>query len=140
MLSFLQEGRFDTERDGWEFDLTSTIIWDEVEDLVQQSMDVSDLTYVDDDGDTIEGQSVLEDVVKQGSELLIDLKKKEAEIDAQIAEEQAEEEYEEEYEEEVVTYVEYIDEPDYYYDPYYYDPYYDPYYVDPVLLTAIILF
>ena len=136
VLSFLKEGKFNTSAHGWEFDITSTLIWDEVEDLVQNSMDISDLSYTHDDGDDISGESVLKDVIKQGSELLINLKKQESEIDAEIAED---EELEEEYEE-VVTYVEVIDEDDCYYDPYYYDSYNDPYYVDPVLVAAIILF
>ncbi len=140
VLIFMSEGEFDTQKKGWEFELTSTLIWDDAETLVKESKDIKHLSYEDEDGDEVSGESVIEDIIKQGAELLVNIKTTEAEIDAQIAEEEAqeeEEEYEEEYEEEVVTYVEVIEED--YYEPYYYEDYYDPWYVAPVFVGALIL-
>ena len=148
VLTFLSEGRFDMDKKGWEFDLTSTLIWDEVEHVVHNSREIEELSYIDDDGDKISGESILEEVIKDGTSVMIDLRKREAEIDDKIAEEEAqgeeeeaqgeEEEYEEEDEYEVVTYVEVIEEE--YYEDDYYDNYYDPYYVDPIFVAALILF
>ncbi len=132
VLIFMTEGEFDTQKKGWEFDLTSTLIWDDVENLVRGSKNIQDLSY-EDEGDVISGESVMEDVIRQGAEFLVDIKKREAENDAQDEEEECEEEYEEE----VVTYVEVIE--DDYYDPYYYEEYYDPWYVAPVFVGALIL-
>jgi len=145
-MVFLSEGKFDLESKGWEFNLVSTLIWDEVEEMVKESMDIDDLTYTDADGDIVEGKSVIEEVVDQGSKLMVDLAKEEDELDRQEQEDEDEAQAEleedgiefEEEEIEVVTYVETIEEE--YYEPDYYDPYYhDPYYVDP-LLVALILF
>lgn len=67
-LSFLKEGRFDTERANWQFDLLSGLIWEEVEEIIDTAIQIEDLSYEDIDGE-ISGEAVIEDVIRQGAEL-----------------------------------------------------------------------
>lgn len=137
-MIFLEKGRFDLEKENWEFDLVNDLIWDDLESIVQESKDFDHLSYEDEEGDEVPGSSVIEDVVRQGSELMLDLLKEEKRRDEEIAA-QEEEEDEEEYEEEVVVETTTIVEEEYH-DIDYYDPYYhDPYYVSPVFVGAMIL-
>ena len=123
-VSFLNENRFDCGVEGWQKNLTDMAIWDEIVEICNTAIDVD---YLKQDG-------VLEDVIKQGTELAIKL--------IRLAEEPIEETEEviEETEEVVEEYVEVVEMPVYGYD--YWDPYYDPYYVSPLWLipAAIILF
>lgn len=123
-MSFLNENRFDCGVEGWQKNLTDMAIWDEIVEICNTAIDVD---YLKQDG-------VLEDVIKQGTELAIKL--------IRLAEEPIEETEEviEETEEVVEEYVEVVEMPVYGYD--YWDPYYDPYYVSPLWLipAAIILF
>jgi len=130
-MSFINENRFKTETDGWEFDVFSGLFWDEIVDIVNNS-----LTYkmVDDAGHD------MEQIVEVGTNTLLELHAIEEEIAAEEAAEYADDE-DDEYDEEIdyVEHVEMIEEPVYttaylesYYDPFYvsplWDPYYDPYY------------
>jgi len=123
-MSFLNDNRFDCGVEGWQKNLTDMAIWDEIVEICNTAIDVD---YLKQDG-------VLEDVIKQGTELAIKL--------IRLAEEPIEETEEviEETEEVVEEYVEVVEMPVYGYD--YWDPYYDPYYVSPLWLipAAIILF
>lgn len=123
-MSFLNENRFDCGVEGWQKNLTDMAIWDEIVEICNTAIDVD---YLKQDG-------VLEDVIKQGTELAIKL--------IRLAEDPIEETEEviEETEEVVEEYVEVVEMPVYGYD--YWDPYYDPYYVSPLWLipAAIILF
>jgi hypothetical protein len=120
-ISFLNENRFDCGLDGWQKALTDMVIWDEIVEVCNTAVDVD---YLKQDG-------VLEDVIKQGTELALEL--------IRLAEEPNEEIFEET-EEVIEEYVEVVRMPVYEYD--YWDPYYDPYYVSPLWLVpaAIILF
>lgn len=126
-LSFLDENRFDTRQLGWEKYLTDYGVWQEVLDICNSAVSYE---YLMADG-------VLEEVIKQGSALAIDLVRQAEEIDAEIkASYLAEEEsYEEVIEE--TTYVERVEMPVYEYD--YWDSYYDPYYVSPIWIVPILL-
>ncbi len=124
-LSFLNEQRFDCTADRWEYNLTSDNIWREIAEICSTAVSS---TYLNVDG-------VLEDVIKQGSVIALQMIK---DAELAIADEQAFEE-----EEEVITttttveYVDIVEEPYYGYD--YYDPYYDPFYVSPLWLVPCIL-
>jgi len=138
-MIFVDQNRFDLESDNWEFQLISTLIWDEMELIVKESKSIEHLSYVNEDGDEISGDSVLKDVMEQGTELMFSILEKEKEVDQKIADEEAaeeEEEEEEEYEGEVV-YVETVVEE--YHDMDYYDPYWDPYYTSPLFYDPMIM-
>jgi len=68
-LSFLKEGRFDTERPNWQFDLLSGLIWEQVEEIVDSAIQVEDLSYETDEEEEISGEAVIEDVIRQGARL-----------------------------------------------------------------------
>lgn len=125
-MSFLNENRFDCGVDGWQQVLTDHAIWNEIVEICDTAIDVD---YLKQDG-------VLEDVIKQGTQLaieLIRLAEEEPVNETEVTEEVIEEVIEEEY-------VDVVEMPVYEYS--YWDPYYDPYYVSPLWLipAAIILF
>ena len=78
-MSFLREGRFGDQGDGWQFDLLLGSIWDEILEIANTAIHVDELGYEDDQGE-VSGEEVLEDVIRQGAELNIGLRKKEREI------------------------------------------------------------
>lgn len=123
-LSFLNEGRFIIGEGRWEYDLTGDSVWREIEEICNTAITAE---YLSEDG-------VLEDVIKQGTEIALQLIKEGEELEA---------EYDESEEEiietttEVVEYVDIVEEPYYPYD--YYEPYYDPFYVSPLWIVPCIL-
>lgn len=123
-MSFLTEGRFEVGAERWQHNLTGNDVWNEIIDICNTAITKE---YLEVDG-------VLEDVIKQGSEIAIRLIKEVEEADAPEEEEVFEEIVTEEVTEE---YVEVVDMPSYGYD--YYDPYYDPYYISPIWLVPILL-
>lgn len=68
-LSFLKEGRFDTERSDWQFDLLSGLIWGQVEEIIDTAIQIEDLAYHTEEGELIPGETVIEDVIRQGAKL-----------------------------------------------------------------------
>ncbi|MDX2471120.1 MAG: hypothetical protein QNL04_11150 [SAR324 cluster bacterium] len=68
-LNFLKEGFFDTNKDGWQFDLLSGLTWEQVENVVDQAVQLEDLGFKDDDGAWISGEVVIEDILTQGAKL-----------------------------------------------------------------------
>ena len=132
---------FDLESTGWEFDLVSGIVWDEMMIVVKESIDYEHIQFEDDNGDLVEAESVLEGMIGAGSELMKELFAEEKRIEEENQEEEEDDEEEIIEEVEIVEYVEPVYEADpCFYDPYYYDPYYDPYYASAVLATALFLY
>lgn len=134
-MSFVASGDFDLGKDGWQFDITSGLIWDEIVDICNTNISKEQL----------DEQGAMEAIVEGGMEVLKNNKKKQAELDAEDAEqdeiinnpeyEEVEEEYDEEDEYEV--YVEVVEDVVYDYD--YYDPYYDdPFYISPVWVVPLL--
>jgi hypothetical protein len=129
-MSFLNEERFRTEAEGWQFDLVSGAIWTEITEICQSAWKVNDLAY-----DDVSGEDVIKDIIEQGTALTIELIKKVDELEAAQAAEDDEEDDpgvgggggDEIIE--VITYVEEVDIPVFGID--YYDPFCDPYYVSP---------
>lgn len=123
-LSFLNENRFIIGEGRWEYDLTGDSVWREIEEICNTAITAE---YLSEDG-------VLEDVIKQGTEIALQLIKEGEELEA---------EYDESEEEiietttEVVEYVDIVEEPYYPYD--YYEPYYDPFYVSPLWIVPCVL-
>lgn len=106
-MSFLNEGRFNG--DNWQFDLISDLIWDEMMEVCETAIPLSDLIEND----------VMKDIIEQGSNIMMDILKEENKRKLEDLKE-SEDYQEEQYEEEVT----YIEEEYVYYDPYLYDPYY----------------
>ena len=122
-MELLNEGRFDTNKIGYQEDLTMNLIWDEMLDIANTNLKVDDLTEYDENNNvTATGKEVMEIILNQGVELCQFLLKEQKKIDEEnsvVYEEVVEEEY--------------ITEPVYEYS--YYDVYYeDPYYVSPIWL------
>ncbi len=126
-MSFLKEGQFGDQGNGWQFDLLLGSIWDEILEVCNTALSIDDLSYTDEDGDEIEGSSVLEDVISQGAKLNLELHK--------IEEENQEEEYDDEDDDEEDEYVTEVTEIEYVT----YEEYYDPFYISPVWLVVLFI-
>jgi len=120
-MSFLNENRFDCGVQGWQKALTDNAVWDEIVDICNTAIDV----------DYLKENGVLEDVIKQGTELALDLIKL-SEESQKVGEEVVTEEVTE-----VEEYVDVVEMPVYGYD--YFEPYYDPYYISPIWLVPLVL-
>lgn len=125
-LSFLNEGRFEIGNGRWEYELTGDAVWREIEEICNTAISAE---YLSEDG-------VLEDVIKQGTEIALQLIKEGEELQAELEAEYDESE-EEIIETTTVEYVDIVEEPYYPYD--YYESYYDPYYVSPLWIVPCIL-
>ena len=124
-MSFINEGRLDTESTGWQIDLLSDAIWSEIEAICSTSLKPEQL-----------GEDAMADMTEQGCRLAVSLieeeAKKEAEqraIDASNTSLGAQSSSPGYYEETIV-----FEES---YEPYY--EYYDPFYVSPFWLVPLIL-
>lgn len=118
-MSFLNEGRFNLDNARWEYELTGDAVWNEIEEICNTAISAE---YLMED-------NVLENVIREGSEIMLEIIKLGEEIEEQ-----------ENYFEDGANYVEYVEiveMPVYGYD--YFEPYYDPYYVSPVWLVPVVL-
>lgn len=68
-MSFLNEGRFGRSETGWEFDLLLGSVWDEILDICNTAITTDQLGWEDDDGE-VSGESVLQDIIDQGLNLI----------------------------------------------------------------------
>ena len=125
-MSFVNENRFDLGRTGWQMDLLGGMIWDQMLDICNTALQPEDLGTPD----------VIEDIVRQGAALMLDLLKEEEEVRKEQQEEEEPETVTETVTEEYVEPV-YVDAYSYGYG--YYAPYYDPFYVSPIWLAAAIV-
>lgn len=135
-MSFIQEGRFDLTKSLWQYDLISGEIWDDIEKICNSALTKDQMEKSAND---IGLENVLEDVIKKGTEIAIELIKKGIELDAEdakLAESQVEQE---EYQETTTTYVDEVYMEDYNHGVEYYEPYYDPYYISPIWLALILI-
>lgn len=67
-MSFLNEGRFGEDDEGWQFDLLLGSIWDDILEICNSALKVDDLGY-EEDGDVVSGEDVIRDIIGQGVEL-----------------------------------------------------------------------
>ena len=123
-MSFLTEGRFTVGVERWQHNLTGNDVWDEIIDICNTAITKE---YLDQDG-------VLENVIKQGAEIALELLKQAEEADNGDDDTLC---WPEEVTEVTEEYVEVVEMPVYGYN--YYDSYYDPYYVSPIWLVPILL-
>ena len=127
-MSFLDTGRFDTVSIGWQMDLLSDQIWNEIEAVCASNLKPEQLGTPD----------VIEDIIKQGADLMMKLLQEENNRKAAQAEQQRQSQsynddgdVEEEVIEETIVEYETVE----YYEPYYYDPFY----VSPIWLVPLFL-
>jgi hypothetical protein len=130
-MSFLNENRFGQDENGeWKTDLLIGTIWDEITNICNLAISKDRLVY-----DEVSGESVIKDIIEQGTKLMVELHKKEDETDDTcIPQYEADEAGFGEVVEETVT-EEIIDEDVCEVDCFgydYYEPYYDPFYISPV--------
>jgi hypothetical protein len=116
-MSFLSDGKFQVGDERWQYNLTSNDVWNEIINVCNTPITKE---YLDQDG-------VLENIVKQGAKLALELLKQA---------EQADNGYDDTFSfpKDIVTeeYVKVVDMPSYGYDDY--KSYYDPYYVSQIWL------
>ena len=118
-MSFINENRFDTESTGWQMDLVSSAIWNEIDHICDTAIKPSEL-----------GDDVIQDIIEQGANLLTDILKEEAKRNEEEAQNNAANNNNQ-VQETVVEETTYYDN--------YYEPYYDPYYVSPFWLLPLFL-
>jgi len=111
-LSFLNENRFDTIGDRWQYNLTGDSIWLEIEEICNTAITL----------DYLKADDVIVNIISEGSKIAIDLIK----MDTKIAVDDVD------VIEEVEEYVEVVEMPNYGYS--YWEVYYDPYYISPIWL------
>jgi hypothetical protein len=129
-MSFVNEERFDLEKNGWGFDLTSGLIWDEI-------LKICDLALTPED---LGEQDVITDIVEQGANLMLELIKKDEEIQkAHEAEANDDDDDGGETTTTTTTYVDPVYVTDYSYGYGYYSPYMSPFYVSPLWLLPLFL-
>jgi len=68
-MSFIREDRFGRNAAGWQFDLLLGSVWDDILDVCNSAIDLSELGYQDGDR-WIDGSVVAEDILQQGGALL----------------------------------------------------------------------
>lgn len=120
-MSFINENRFDTSSIGWQMDLLSDAVWIEIDDIVRSAIQPSDL------GD----ESVIRDIIEQGSRLVVELMKQEVEYRKnELVSNEGNDEVTTVIEEEIVEYED---------DIVYYEAYYDPFYLNPIWLAPLFI-
>lgn len=112
-MSFINEERFDTASAGWQNELMSDNIWDEIEGICETAIKPEEL-----------GDDAMADMIAQGADLMIKLMEEEQNRNSGNGG------YNGGYQEEVVIVEETIP---------YYQPYYDPFYVSPIWFVPLFL-
>jgi len=138
-MSFINEDRFGFDQNGkWCFDLLVGNVWDDILEICNSAISIDELGYVDEDGNDINGNDVIEDIVAEGFAVVSKLKEEEDKLEQESSNESYDLYEDDDYEEEdddisystvevacvVDDYCMMTDE--------IYDNYYDPYYCSPV--------
>ncbi len=118
-MSFINEKRIDTEVTGWQMDLVTDEIWHEIEEICTNALKPEQLGTPD----------VIEDIVRQGTDLMMNLLKEEQERRKE-EEEEMRANNKNQQQGTVVEEYETVE---------YYEPYYDPWYVSPLWLVPLFL-
>lgn len=123
-LEMIDENRFDLESDGWQFELTSGLIWDEMVEIANTNIRLENLAEEGINGTgAYTGEQVMEIIITEGTEVLKTLIAYEEGIDNEEVDD----------EEVIEETSEYVEEP-YYNNEYYTTTYYNsgPYYHSPI--------
>jgi DNA-binding PadR family transcriptional regulator len=121
-MSFLNENRFDNTAMTWQFDVSSGLIWDQIEQICNAALSVEQVNQGDD--------TVMPDIIRQGAELTVSLLKQEEEMHKDDDQGEAAQE---------TPQPGTITEENYNYPPQYYQPYYQPSYISPLWLGLLFL-
>lgn len=78
-FDMIRNGRFDTRREGWQFDLVLGGLWSEAVEICETAIQVEQLGY-EWEGEAVPGENVIRDVIAQGVELNMRLKEREREM------------------------------------------------------------
>ena len=78
-MSFINENRFGRDESGWQFDLLLGSVWDEILKICETAIKWEDLGYKDDKG-VVSSEDVTEDVICQGTEIMLELLEEEDEF------------------------------------------------------------
>ncbi len=128
-MSFLNEGRFETSEYRWQYNLTGDKVWEDISEICNTAVSCEYLLKDD----------VIQDVIKQGTEIALKLIKEAEEADNNNTDDNLDIITETTTTtEEVEEYVDVVEMPYYGYD--YWSPYYDPYYISPLWLPIILLY
>lgn len=133
-ISFLIEKRFREPKDktevlgkeSWQYKVVYEGVFNEILDILNDSLHYEELGFETEDGDFVEGEDVVKDIINQGSKL-----NREISIEQSKLDKQEQEAFRESRIEPTQTTTTYYED---YYDPYYYDPYY----VSPIWDVALI--
>jgi len=71
-MNFINEHRFGRDESGWQFDLLLGSVWDEILDICENSVQWNELGFEDDQG-VVPAEAVIEDIITQGTEIMLDL-------------------------------------------------------------------
>ena len=119
-MDMVDEGRFDCEESGWQADLSTGLIWNEMVEIANSNLHLADLA----EGE-FTGEEVMGLIVEEGSKVMLTLLKEQSELDQKI-----EDDFDNDVEDiEVTTTTVLVDEPHFEID--YFESYCDPYYVSP---------
>lgn len=77
-MSFVSDGRFDDGEQPWQIAITDPEHWQAIEEICNTALTVDDLAY-EDDGGEVAGDGVLKQLITQGAELNLELRKQEDE-------------------------------------------------------------
>jgi len=119
-MSFLREERIDTEKTEWKTELLNGTMWGDIENICNTAIHVDQLNQ-DGGADQLTPDDVIKDIITRGSNLIIELLKKEKQQKEQDLQDKSNDI------EETTTITEEIqvvDDDINYYNPYIYDPYY----------------
>ena len=119
-MSFINEKRIDTQVTGWQMDLASDEMWQDIEEICTNALKPEDLGTPD----------VIEDIVRQGTDLMMDLLRQEETRRKEEEEENRRNNNNGSQQETIVEEYETVE---------YYEPYYDPWYVSPWWLVPLFL-
>jgi DNA-binding PadR family transcriptional regulator len=122
-MSFLNENKFDYEQPTWQFDVSSGLIWEEMEKICNAALTVEQINQGDD--------AVMPDIISQGAELTVSLIKQEDEINKNNPPDQ--DATNDQNQAQTITAENYV------YPPQYYQPYYQPSYISPMWLGLLFL-
>jgi DNA-binding PadR family transcriptional regulator len=121
-MEMVDEERFNCDEIGWEAELATGLIWDEMTKIANTNIHVEDL----EEGE-FTGTEVMTIILEEGAGVLKELMERQLKEDEEDVEVFVDDD--EEYDEIHSTEVYYVEEP--IFDEYYYEDYYDPYYVSP---------
>lgn len=124
-MACVNDGTLSTDNPGWQEYLTDGSFWRHAQGILDNALSAEDLSFEDEEG-AVDGLDLLKQVIVDGAELNLELKKEEAQIYAEETAEQADGPAVDEAELEARTVAQY-------------EPYLDPQYVAPVWRAAWLL-